>query len=125
RPRAPTLPLCFFALGCRPEGDEPIARILERRLLPSFSADRGLAPWSVSGLPRLEETTFVGTYPIAQIRFRDGTLPLEVELEAFTPFAPFDDRTSGMPVAVFRWRLRNPSNRPIDATLAYTQYNAV
>jgi uncharacterized protein (DUF608 family) len=119
------LPLCFFALWARPEGGDPVARILERRLLPPFVADRGLSPWAVAALPRLEEATFIGTYPIATIRFHDGTLPVEAELEAFTPFAPFDARVSGLPVAVFLWRLRNPGPRAMDVTLACTQLNPV
>ncbi|TAK22655.1 MAG: hypothetical protein EPO26_10315 [Chloroflexota bacterium] len=119
------LPCTFFALWCRPEGGQPIARILERQLLPPFVGDRGLSPWSVSGLPRLGEATFVGTYPTARIRFHDEALPLGVELDALNPFAPFDDRLSGMPIAVFRWRLTNPTDRPIEATLSFTQLNAV
>ena len=119
------LPLCFFAVWARPEGGEPVARVLERRLLPPFVADRGLSPWAVAALPRLEEATFVGTYPTASVRFHDRVLPVAVELEAFTPFAPPDARVSGLPVAVFRWRLTNPSDRPVDVTLAYTQLNPV
>jgi non-lysosomal glucosylceramidase len=119
------LPCTFFALWCRPEGGEPTARILERRLLPPFVADRGLSPWAVSGLPRLDEAVFRGTYPMADLVFTDSTLPLEVALEAFTPFAPFDDRSSGMPVAIFLWRLHNPTSRAVDATLVYSQLNPI
>src|SRR5215470_6528744 len=94
------LALCFFALWAKPEGAPAVAHVLERRRLPPFVADRGLSPWAVAGLPRLEEATFTGSYPIAQLSFHDSTLPVEVELEAFSPFAPPDDRVSGMPVAV-------------------------
>ena len=38
------LPCSFFALWCRPEGGTSLARILERRLLPPFAAERGLSP---------------------------------------------------------------------------------
>lgn len=120
-----SLPFTFFALWCRPRGSQPIARVLERRLLPPFVADRGLAPWGVSGLPRLAEATFSGTYPIAEVRFDDDDLPVLVELEAYTPFAPFDDRLSGMPVALFVWRLTNPGTVPLDASLVYSQLNPV
>ncbi|HWT80776.1 MAG TPA: GH116 family glycosyl-hydrolase, partial [Candidatus Methylomirabilis sp.] len=119
------LPCTFFALWCRPQGGQPIARILERRLLPPFAAERGLSPWAVSGLPRLEEARFRGTYPVAEIAFSDSTLPLEIALEAFTPFTPFDDRTSGMPVAIFLWRLCNRTTRSVDATLVYSQLNPI
>jgi non-lysosomal glucosylceramidase len=119
------LALCFFALWAKLEGGEAVARVLERRLLPPFVADRGLSPWALASLPRLEETTFTGTYPIAELRFEDSVLPVDVELEAFSPFAPPDDRVSGLPVAVFLWRLRNRGRVRVDLTLAYTQLNAV
>src|ERR1700675_3046918 len=111
------LALCFFALWAKPEGGPAVARVLERRLLPPFVADRGLSPWSLAGLPRLDEATFTGSYPIANVAFQDPVLPVEVELEAFTPFSPPDDRVSGLPVAVFRWRLHNPFRVPVDLTL--------
>ena len=120
-----SLPFTFFALWCQAQGGQPVARVLERRLLPPFVADRGLAPWGVAGLPRLAEATFGGTYPIAEVRFTDDDLPVQVELEAYSPFAPFADRLSGMPVAVFVWRLTNPGSVPVDATLAYSQLNPI
>jgi uncharacterized protein (DUF608 family) len=119
------LALCFFSLWAKPEGAPAVARVLESRRLPPFVADRGLSPWAVAGLPRLDGATFTGSYPIAQVAFHDAALPVEVELEAFSPFAPPDDRASGMPVAVFLWRVRNPGGAPVDLTLAYTQLNAV
>ena len=119
------LPLTFFSLWCQPDGGPTISRILERQLFPPFVADHGLPPWNVAGLPRLEEATFVGTYPTADLSFHDSTLPLQVSLETFNPFTPHDDRLSGMPVAIFLWRLTNPGPAPVDATLAYSQYNAV
>ena len=120
-----SLPFTFFALWCQPQGGPTVARILERQLLPPFIGDRGLGPWGVSGLPRLAEATFGGTYPVAELTFHDQRLPLQVELEAYTPFVPFDDRTSGMPVAVFVWRLTNPLDVAVDATLVYSQLNAI
>src|SRR3954471_20320563 len=98
------LPFTFFALWCRPapasgQPGPAVARILERQLLPPFVDGHGLAPGFVAGLPRLSEATFTGTYPIAELRFRDDALPVAVELEAFNPFRPFDARLSGLPVA--------------------------
>src|ERR1700716_1393915 len=40
-----SLAFTFFALWCQPQGAQPIARVLERQLLPPFVADRGLPPW--------------------------------------------------------------------------------
>jgi non-lysosomal glucosylceramidase len=119
--RGRDLPFTFFTLWCRPApaSGQPrpaVARVLERQLPPPFVDCHVLAPGFVGGLPRLGEATFTGTYPIAELRFRDDALPLEVELEAFHPFRPFDACLSGLPVAIFLWRLRNPHQHPVSAT---------
>jgi non-lysosomal glucosylceramidase len=69
------LPYTFFALWARPEGGEPVARVLERRLLPSYARGSGLPTATVSGLPRLKEARFRGEYPFAWIEFEDEALP--------------------------------------------------
>ncbi len=119
------LPFTFFAIWTCPEGGEPVARVLERRLLPPYVAAGGLPSPSAAGLPRLAEARFTGAYPFAHLAFEDDRLPIQVELEAFNPFVPLDAETSGMPVAVFRWRLRNPGSRAMRATVALSLLNAV
>jgi non-lysosomal glucosylceramidase len=118
------LPYTFFALWAQPEGGQPIARVLERRLLPPYVDGAGLPVATVSGLPRLKEARFRGEYPFAWIEFEDDALPLSVRLEAFNPFIPGDAEASGQPVAVFRWTLRNEGRSPVDATVALSLLNA-
>ncbi len=118
------LPYTFFAIWAQAAGRAPIARVLERRLLPPYVAERGIPPSRVGGLPRLEEARFTGAYPVARIAFEDPHLPLAVALEAFNPMAPLDADLSGLPVAIFTWRLRNPSDRPVQATVAFSLCNA-
>ncbi len=120
-----SLPYSFFALWARPEGGAAVARVLERKLLPPFVREHGLPPAQAAGLPRLDEVRFSGEYPFAYLEFEDATLPLRVSLEAFTPMAPLDADVSGLPVAIFRWRLRNPGPRPVQATIALSLCNAV
>jgi len=119
------LPYTFFAIWARPEEESPVARILERRLLPPFSSGGGLSPGFVSGLPRLKEARFRGEYPFAWIEFEDETLPVRVSLEAFNPFIPMNDRDSGIPVAIFHWMLENISDSTIHAMVAFSLLNAV
>jgi non-lysosomal glucosylceramidase len=120
-----SLPFSFFALWAQAEGAPPVARVLERRLLPPYVADRGLPPWRVAGLPRLGEARFYGSYPLARIAFDDDTIPVQAELEAFNPMVPLDERDSGLPVVFFLWRLANRLARPVDATVAFSLLNAV
>ncbi|HEX2325495.1 MAG TPA: GH116 family glycosyl-hydrolase, partial [Chloroflexota bacterium] len=87
--------------------------------------DRGLPPSRAAGLPRLDEARFTGEYPFARLDFEDAALPLRVSLEAFNPMAPLDADVSGLPVAIFRWRLHNPGPRPVEATIALSLCNAV
>ena len=119
-----TLPYTFFSLWAQAEGGAPVARVLERRILPPFTGERGLPPNRASGLPRLREARFNGAYPFAEIAFEDEALPLEVSVEAFNPMAPLDAELSGLPVAVFLWKLRNPGTQPVAATLALSLCNA-
>lgn len=119
------LPFTFFALWLRQDGDLPIARILERQLLPPFVDGAGLSPGRLAGLPRFPEATFTGAYPFARLDLDDPRLPLEVALDAFNPFVPLDADASGLPVAIFRWTLRNRGVRPVDLTVALSVLNPV
>ncbi len=118
------LPYTFFALWARPEGGPAVARVLERRLLPSYVNGAGLPPGMVAGLPRLQEARFRGEYPFAWIEFEDERLPLTVSLEAFNPFIPGDADASGQPIGLFRWTLTNAGPVPVDATVAFSLLNA-
>jgi non-lysosomal glucosylceramidase len=75
--------------------------------------------------PRVEQIEMTGEYPVAELRFRDRELPVEVELTAFSPFAPLDARFSAMPLAVFVFRIRNPSSQKQTVSLAALMQNPV
>ena len=71
-------------------------------------AKTGWALTMLPGLSRLESATFTGEYPLAHIDFDDSTLPVKVELDAFSPFIPHEPDDSGLPVAILRYRVTNP-----------------
>ncbi len=119
------LPYTFFSIWAQPEGGKAIARVLEARRTPPFSTAFGLSTGEVSGLPRLTDARFRGEYPFAQIEFIDDALPVEVSLEAFTPFIPLDSKNSSIPTAIFRWRVKNPSAKTVNGTLASSLLNPV
>jgi uncharacterized protein (DUF608 family) len=119
------LPYTFFALYAEAEGEPGVARVLERRILPPYSAGFGLPTGRVSGLPRLQEATFRGEYPFAWIDFEDASLPVAVQLEAYNPLIPMNEKDSGLPVAFFNWTLTNTSAKPVHAAVAFNLLNAV
>jgi uncharacterized protein (DUF608 family) len=62
-------------------------------------------------------TTFRGEYPIAKLEYAGASLPVQVNLEAFSPFNPLDAGNSGLPVTVFHFTLKNTSDDSVEATL--------
>lgn len=107
-------------------GDErPVARVLESRILPPYEGQDGLGSSNVPGLSRLESAIFTGEYPLAQIEFQDSTLPVKVELEAFSPFIPHEADDSGLPVAILRYRVSNPGRTEAKVGIAVSIDNPV
>ncbi len=75
--------------------------------------------------PRVKQIEMVGEYPVAVLRFRDTDLPVEVELTAFSPFAPLDTRFSSMPLGAFVFRIKNPGKQKQTVSLAALTQNPV
>ncbi len=113
----------FASLWVEREGRPPVSRVLESRLQPPFDGPSGLGSANVPGLARFEDAQFTGEYPFARIAFADRLVPVRASLEAFTPFIPHEPDESGLPVAVLRYRLVNPSTAPITAAIAWSIQN--
>jgi non-lysosomal glucosylceramidase len=89
-----------FGLAITAEGGRTVYRTLDRR-----------------GFPRIE---FTGEYPIGTVRYRTAegdANPVEVVLEAFSPFVPLDARQSATPGTILRFRVKNVSQRRVHAAL--------
>ena len=84
-----------------------------------FGANRD----TLAGVPHFDDVTFIGRFPVAELEFHQAKFPGEVRMMAFSPFIPHNDRDSSMPVAFFRFSIKNTSEAPIDYTLAGTTGN--
>ncbi len=115
----------FPSIWAQAEGGEPVARVLESRILPPYEGQNGLGASNAPGLSRLETSVFTGEYPLAHIDFEDGTLPVKVELDAFSPFIPHEPDDSGLPVAVLRYRVTNPGSLAASVGIAFSIDNPV
>jgi uncharacterized protein (DUF608 family) len=69
--------------------------------------------------------SFRGEYPMAKIQYRAPGCPVAADLEAFSPFIPLDPESSGLPVTVFQYTLKNTSANKIEVELAGWLQNAV
>ena len=118
-------PYALPAIWAQAAGGNPASRVLEARYLPPYEGQDGLGSENAPGLSRLESARFTGEYPFARIDFEDSTLPVRVSLEAFTPFIPHDPDNSGLPVAVLRYNVQNPSSQPVRVAIAWSIDNPV
>jgi uncharacterized protein (DUF608 family) len=73
----------------------------------------------------VESTVFSGVYPFARVQYEDAALPLQVSLEAWSPFVPLDVEGSSLPAIFFTFTLRNTGRHKVDGHLAATLQNAV
>lgn len=77
------------------------------------------------GMPHFDSAEFTGTFPFARIKFVKKGLPLDVELEAWSPFIPRNARDSEFPVACLTYKIRNRSRESMDVTLAFNLFNGI
>ena len=103
----------------------PVARVLEARYQPPYEGQDGLGSQNAPGLSRLAGARFTGEFPLAHIDFEDAAFPVQVSLEAFSPFIPQSPDDSGLPVAVLRYRVSNPHPRPAHVAIAWSIDNPV
>jgi non-lysosomal glucosylceramidase len=130
------VPHSFFAVWTSQPGHPPLAKVLQtKRFLrnegfqPAASVSDHLVPAAMarwlSDMPCVEETRFYGEYPLAFITYHDDALPVAVELEAHSPFVPFDAEASGIPAILFHFKVKSRVRTPLRAALMGSLQNFV
>jgi uncharacterized protein (DUF608 family) len=114
----------FFALWVD-DGETQLTRVLEGPLpAEAYEGSHGSTAPSVN-LPRFRQCEVAASYPFARVMLRDPDLPVDVDLKAFNPMVPVDADTSGIPVAVLRYELRNKTAKSLRLSLCGTLPNFV
>ncbi|MCP9808032.1 bile acid beta-glucosidase [Cyanobium sp. HWJ4-Hawea] len=90
----------------RPESGEPLAAW----------------QWYPASKPEQSTGTYAARYPLSSTNYT-GVFDAEVSCEAFSPILPGDYQRTSYPVAVFVWRLKNPTNKPLDLSLLLSWRN--
>ena len=130
------VPDSFFAI--RTACVEPplnLTRVLQAREVQAFAEnhtplvnDDVIPPDQRALLQRysgVERTRFSSAYPFARVTYEDAQLPLNIQLEAYSPFIPLDAQASGLPAIIFTFTLHNRWSHLIQGGLGATLQNAV
>jgi uncharacterized protein (DUF608 family) len=115
---------CFFALYMQPADGPALTRALEGVLEPHYEGSSGSTAAN-HGLPRFRSCSFAAAYPFGQVLLSDPDVPLEVRIEAFNPLVPADADRSGIPVAIMRFVLSNPTDQPVVASVCGSLQNFI
>jgi len=112
----------FFALYAKIDGLKPVSKILEREYLPPYN---DVSHLKATGLPRMKEATFTNAFPLAQWKFFDEQIPLQVSLEVFNPFIPLNVDDSSFPVVRYIWKLKNNQKENVEAAIMLNIENPI
>jgi uncharacterized protein (DUF608 family) len=117
--------MTFFSIWVREEGKEAVAKILEKKLIPPYVGWMGFPRNQLAGVSRFEELTFKGEYPFANLVYEDKKVSAEVSLEAYNPFIPLSPKKSGIPAAIFNWKIKNNKNSKMKVSVAFSMLNPI
>ena len=78
----------------------------------------------VADLPTAKGLKAQNRFPILRVRY-ETDLPVNVELEVWSPFIPLNAKDSALPIAVFTFTLHNPTKQPVDAAVMMNLQNIV
>lgn len=118
-----------IAVKAEKDGKLVDARILNGDVNIGFTGQygkgygHGLANVTMAGFPHFLNSSFKGTFPIAEMSFDDPNFPGTAKLTAFNPFIPLNDKDSGIPAAFFEVALTNTSDSDLDYSVAMTVRN--
>lgn len=122
RPAKGFSPDSFFCV--RTSGADGVhTRVLEGSLLDGEFAGHQGSPSALHGLPRFRTAEFAAAYPFGAVSLTDPSMPVEATLRVHNPLVPGDAEASGIPMAVYRVRLRNVSASPVTASVCGSLQN--
>ncbi len=64
-----------------------------------------------------DEIAFEATYPMATVRYTDKALPVELSLQAYSPFIPLNEDDSALPATILSFTAVNKGNANVKISL--------
>ncbi|QKW08404.1 hypothetical protein HUT18_20550 [Streptomyces sp. NA04227] len=106
------VPNSFFGIRAQQEGRAPVVRSLQTKA-------------AGEGFPAMKSLTQRGEYPLVGYDFTDQELPVKVSEDVVNPMIPGNTKDSAIPTAIYRFKLTNPTDKPVKVSLLASQQNAV
>lgn len=65
----------------------------------------------------IERIEFNGRFPVAELRYVDRALPVELSMKAIAPFVPHNEKDSATPGFYMDFEIANPTEKPLTASI--------
>ncbi|MCF8226094.1 MAG: hypothetical protein K9J30_09455 [Bacteroidales bacterium] len=75
------------------------------------------------GVPRFAQAEFISRFPFCDIRLKENGYPLEVKIQAWSPFIPADPDNSSLPVGGLEYTFENKTGEVQDALFSFNAEN--
>ena len=105
------------------EGQIPKHEIFPTGSNKAFSGSGSGLSGKNYGLPRFKSNDFISRFPCAQLELSDNSIPLDVSIQALSPFIPGDSYNSSLPVGTVEYTFENNSNEPVEAVYYFCSFN--
>ncbi len=115
--------MLFFLVRYRVAGQTPRLKLLQIGdgiHAGAIECPHYIFPW----LTCVDRIDYEAAYPHARLTFADADMPLNVELDAWSPFIPHDVDASSIPAVFFNIRVRSRTSRRVDVMLLASMRNA-
>jgi len=118
--------MLFFVIRYQVEGEEPRLKLLaldngvEVASITNYNAVY-IYPW-ITSVEKIETEV---RFPFVNMNFIDAQMPVDVEMEVFSPFIPGDVKNSALPAMLFGFKVKSKIEKPVTVTLIANYRNGV
>ncbi len=116
--------ILFFILRWQLPGKEPRMKLLQINDSPDFAGQESplyYFPW----LSCVEKIEYSAVFPFVNLKFTDPEMPVEVMMQAYSPFIPHDVKNSSLPVQIINLKVTSKTSEPVDVMLMGALRNCV
>ncbi len=107
----------LIAVRVKEENKPPIVRLLQR-----MKTEDVMDMYYYPDVRTIKNILYVGEYPFANLYYEEenAVFPVEISLEAFSPFIPLDSKNSSLPCAIFTFTIKNLTSNPVSSSIIFS-----